>query len=73
MNNLNIPTGIEANALANAPSSMLSPAEFATNSVASIAATLAPAIGAFATLGIVGIGLKAIITGKNPLQSNKAA
>ena len=70
MNNLNIPSGIESNALANAPSAMMSPAAFATNSITSIAATLAPAIGALATLGIVGLGMKTIITGKNPLKSN---
>lgn len=71
MNNINIPTGIESQALANAPSAMMNPAEFAANSITGIAATLAPAIGALATLGIVGLGMKAIITGKNPLGSNK--
>lgn len=71
MNNLNIPGGIESQALANAPSTMMNPAEFAANSVTGIAATLAPAIGALATLGIVGLGMKAIITGKNPLGNNK--
>ncbi len=73
MNNINIPTGIESQALANAPSAMMNPAEFAANSITGIAATLAPAIGALATLGIVGLGMKAIITGKNPLGSKNIA
>ncbi len=71
MNNLNVPSDIESQALANAPSAMMSPGQFAANSITGIAATLAPAIGALATLGIVGLGMKAIITGKNPLGNNK--
>ena len=73
MTGLNIPSGIETQALANAPSAMMSPAAFATSSITSIATTLMPAVGALATLGIVGIGMKAIITGKNPLDSKNVA
>ncbi|MBP9850944.1 MAG: hypothetical protein KBC47_04595 [Candidatus Peribacteraceae bacterium] len=73
MTNFNIPSGIESQALANAPSAMMSPAAFATNSITSIAATLMPAVSALATLGIVGLGMKAIITGKNPIGSKNVA
>lgn len=71
MTNINIPTGIETAALSNTPAALPSPAAFASQSVLGIATALAPAVGALATLGIVGIGMKAIITGKNPLSSNK--
>jgi hypothetical protein len=71
MTNINIPTGPENLALSNAPAVIPTPAAFASQSVLGIATALAPAVGALATLGIVGIGMKAIITGKNPLKSEK--
>lgn len=73
MSGLNIPSGIETQALANAPSAMMAPAAFAANSITSIAASLMPAVGALAALGIAGLGMKTIITGKNPLGSKNVA
>ncbi len=52
--------------LTEAPASMLSPAEFATNRISTIGGALMGVAGPVLGLALAGIGLKMVVTGEPP-------
>ena len=52
--------------LTEAPASMLSPAEFATNRISTIGASLLGVAGPVLGLALAGMGLKMVVTGEPP-------